>query len=73
MTEEKCKCGCGCGCDCDDDCECECGCDCCCGINTDKEIAFELCRIIQNFLKKVKSFMKNCHSNCRQKTFFLVI
>ena len=71
MKEEKCKCG--CGCDCDDECECGCGCDCCCGINTDKEIAFELCRTLiegrtytadaaADAYKKIFEAVKSCQS-----------
>ena len=45
MTDETCQCHCGCGCDNECDCGCDCGGDCCC-CNTDKEIAFELCRTL---------------------------
>ena len=70
MTEDKCKCdshGCGCGCDCD------CDCDCCCCCNTDKEIAFELCRTliegrtytadgVAEAYKKIFEAVKSCQS-----------
>ena len=63
MVEETCKCGCGCDCDCD--------CECCC--NTDKEIAFELCRTliegrtytaeaVADAYKKIFEAVKSCKS-----------
>ena len=73
MTKEKCcceekenTCGCSCGCDCDCDC-------CCCGCNTDKEIAFELCRTliegrtytadaVADAYKKIFEAVKSCKS-----------
>lgn len=70
MTKESCSCG--CGCDCDDECDCGCGCDCCC-CNTDKEIAFELCRTlidgrtytadaVAEAYKKIFEAVKSCKS-----------
>ena len=55
-------CGCGCGCDCD-----------CCCCNTDKEIAFELCRTliegrtytadgVAEAYKKIFEAVKSCKS-----------
>ena len=63
MTEEKCSCGC--------DCDCGCDCECCC--NTDKEIAFELCRTliegrtytadaVAEAYKKIFEAVKSCKS-----------
>ncbi len=57
---------CPCGCDCD----CECGCGCHCG-NSDKEIAFELCRTmiegrtytaegVAEAFKKIYEAVKSC-------------
>ena len=65
MTKESCSCG--CGCDCDDEC------DCCCCCNTDKEIAFELCRTlidgrtytadaVAEAYKKIFEAVKSCKS-----------
>ena len=62
MTEESCKCHCGCDCDCD-----------CCCCNTDKEIAFELCRTliegrtytaeaVADAYKKIFEAVKSCQS-----------
>ena len=70
--DETCDCGyqegnpCPCGCDCD----CECGCGCHCG-NSDKEIAFELCRTmiegrtytaegVAEAFKKIYEAVKSC-------------
>lgn len=70
--DETCDCGCRednpcpCGCDCD----CECGCGCHCG-NSDKEIAFELCRTmiegrtytaegVADAFKKIYEAVKSC-------------
>lgn len=70
--DETCDCGCQednpcpCGCDCD----CECGCGCHCG-NSDKEIAFELCRTmiegrtytaegVAEAFKKIYEAVKSC-------------
>ena len=70
--DETCDCGCRednpcpCGCDCD----CECGCGCHCG-NSDKEIAFELCRTmiedrtytaegVAEAFKKIYEAVKSC-------------
>lgn len=72
MTKDTCcdgketACHCGCGCDCDCDCDC-----CCC--NTDKEIAFELCRTliegrtytadaVADAYKKIFEAVKSCKS-----------
>lgn len=70
MTKESCNCG------CEDKCSCGCGCDCdcccCCG-NTDKEIAFELCRTliegrtytaeaVADAYKKIFEAVKGCKS-----------
>lgn len=69
MTKESCNCG------CEDKCTCGCGCDCdccCCG-NTDKEIAFELCRTliegrtytaeaVADAYKKIFEAVKGCKS-----------
>ena len=68
MNTEKCCCEekentCGCGCDCD----------CCCCCNTDKEIAFELCRTliegrtytaeaVADAYKKIFDAVKSCKS-----------
>ncbi len=63
MVEEKCSCGC--------DCDCGCDCECCC--NTDKEIAFELCRTliegrtytadaVAEAYKKIFEAVKSCKS-----------
>ena len=63
MVEEKCSCGC--------DCDCGCDCECCC--NTDKEIAFELCRTliegrtytadaVTEAYKKIFEAVKSCKS-----------
>ena len=68
MTEEKCSCGCG------FDCDCDCGCDCCCGCDVDKEITFELCRIliegrtytadgVAEAFKKIFEAVKSCKSD----------
>lgn len=69
MSKDACSCGCGCGCE--DECDCGCGCDCCC--NTDKEIAFELCRTliegrtytaeaVADAYKKIFEAVKSCKS-----------
>ena len=61
MVEEKCSCG----------CDCDCDCECCC--NTDKEIAFELCRTliegrtytadaVAEAYKKIFEAVKSCKS-----------
>ncbi|MBQ8464981.1 MAG: hypothetical protein IJ545_03120 [Alphaproteobacteria bacterium] len=71
MTKESCSCGCGCGEDCN--CGCDCDCDCCCCCNTDKEIAFELCRTliegrtytadaVAEAYKKIFDAVKSCKS-----------
>ena len=69
MSKDAYSCGCGCGCE--DECDCGCGCDCCC--NTDKEIAFELCRTliegrtytaeaVADAYKKIFEAVKSCKS-----------
>ena len=69
MTKESCSCGCGCG----EDCDCGRDCDCCCCCNTDKEIAFELCRTliegrtytadaVAEAYKKIFDAVKSCKS-----------
>ena len=71
MSKDACSCGCGCGCEDECDCGCGCGCDCCC--NTDKEIAFELCRTliegrtytaeaVADAYKKIFEAVKSCKS-----------
>ena len=72
MSKKEASCSCGCGCDCDDECDCGCGCDCCC-CDTDKEIAFELCRTlidgrtytadaVAEAYKKIFEAVKSCKS-----------
>ncbi len=70
--DETCDCGCqeGNPCPCGCDCDCECGCGCHCG-NSDKEIAFELCRTmiegrtytaegVAEAFKKIYEAVKSC-------------
>ena len=72
MTKESCNCGCEDKCTCGCDCGCDCDCCCCCG-NTDKEIAFELCRTliegrtytaeaVADAYKKIFEAVKGCKS-----------
>ena len=70
--DKNCTCGCQdenpCPCSCD--CDCDCGCGCHCG-NSDKEIAFELCRTmiegrtytaegVAEAFKKIYEAVKSC-------------
>ena len=73
MTKESCNCGCEDKCTCGCGCDCGCDCDCCCCGNTDKEIAFELCRTliegrtytaeaVADAYKKIFEAVKGCKS-----------